>query len=149
MITQVQSTPNSQQEQPIVREYICTKGIHKQYTIVRNLSVQYGRYTHIHTCTHTESHIQCLQLLNKAHTPLLEIVHQFQSHSDQTVTHILQIELLYSRTGETMYMVSFIKYCTYWPIASHSKCYDNAPKSVTQSIIYTIVLYKSTQISQD
>ena len=48
-----------------------------------------------------------------------------------------------------MYRVSFIKYCTYWPIASHSKCYDNASKSVTQSDIYTILLYKSTQISQD
>lgn len=35
-----------------------------------------------------------------------------------------------------MYRVSFIKYCTYWPIASHSECYDNASKSVTQSDIY-------------
>lgn len=97
-----------------------------------------GTHTHIHTLTrtHTKSHIQWLQLLNEAHALFSEIVRQLQNGPDQTVTHTLQMESLHSRTGGTMYRVSFIKYCTYWPIASHSKCYDNAPKSVTQSDIY-------------
>lgn len=66
-----------------------------------------------------------------------------------------------SRTAESPhsgtgwnYLHSFIQYCTYWPIASHStKCCDDAPKSVTQwhlymyicNYVHTRILYRATK----
>ena len=117
-----------------------TKDIHKQYTRVRNLSVQHGGDAHARP--HTHSHIQWLRLASEARARfVLQTLRQVPS-----LTHCRESHCTQGGTAGTMYTVSFRKYCTYWPIASHSECHDNAHKYATQSDIYLYTVYTHYRI---
>lgn len=106
----------------------------------------YKRYTETGTLYYAVCPVSMARTYNTQHRhslsfallgtyTLLTLTHAL-NHS---LTHTLQVESLYLGTDGTMYKGSFIKYCTCWPIASHSERHDNAPKSVTLTDIFMCI----------
>lgn len=121
-MTKAQWTPSRNSEYYV--NTFLQKGLHKQYIIWCNSTWQ--GHTHPHTYTHTH----------------ISMAFFFSSWDCTAVSEPFcpshTAESRHTR-GRGDYLHSFIQYCTYWPIASHSKCCDDASKSVTQWHLYIYI----------